>query len=250
MKNRYIIVLSILILLLSINLFYVKTERFERKEDILPLLQRDFGEIEKLAQGGWSTIYKAEMDKQKIVLKVQDVDKDEYDMINTELDVLKHMPKDISYLIDNKKYKNYNVMVLKYIEGITLKQYLRENKTVNLEPIFRKIIKYVKYIHSYEIYHHDINAGNIIIDKDENVNLIDYGGGCYKHRDDILFEPPDIMENKNMSMASVDVWWLGVMLDELIKKHDINPRSLSPYLQKVLQLKNKDQIRMTLFKEL
>ena len=73
---------------------------------------------------------------------------------------------------------NTAYIVMEYLEGITLKDYLDENGPLSfgqafeiLSPIMDSLTK----IHATGIIHRDISPANIVIRKDGNVKLLDFG---------------------------------------------------------------------------
>ena len=70
-------------------------------------------------------------------------------------------------------------LVMEYINGQTLKQYLKERNTPFSEDVALRFIKPVlnalAIIHGAEVIHRDISPENIMITKDDRVVLIDFG---------------------------------------------------------------------------
>ncbi|PPK61325.1 protein kinase domain-containing protein [Malaciobacter marinus] len=74
------------------------------------------------------------------------------------------------------KKTNIPYLILEYIEGKLLNDIsiFDMNKDLKLD-IFKTLLNTVKYIHSKNIIHADINPSNIIIDNNNNITLIDFG---------------------------------------------------------------------------
>lgn len=69
-------------------------------------------------------------------------------------------------------------IVMEYIEGITLKQYVRDNGALNftevialLSPVMKSMIQ----IHKKDLIHRDISPDNLLIGLDNRARLIDFG---------------------------------------------------------------------------
>jgi tRNA A-37 threonylcarbamoyl transferase component Bud32 len=62
--------------------------------------------------------------------------------------------------------------VMDYVDGVTLKKYIKNNE--NISEILNKVLDKIEVLHNNEIIHGDLNFGNIMIDKDENVFFIDF----------------------------------------------------------------------------
>ncbi len=110
--------------------------------------------------------------------------RDEYEkyraIFKTEIKNLKklNIEKGIVKIIDNFKYNNTEYIVMEKIEGSSLKEIIMSKNKMKLQEIidiFLKIIKIVSKIHKNKILHLDINPKNIILDKNMNVKIIDFG---------------------------------------------------------------------------
>ena len=66
---------------------------------------------------------------------------------------------------------------MEYCEGKTLKEYILEEDLTEIEvmKIFEEIMEVIEEIHSKDVIHRDIKPSNIIIDKNKNVKIIDFG---------------------------------------------------------------------------
>lgn len=78
------------------------------------------------------------------------------------------------YLYPNAKT---GYLQMEYIEGISIDKYDTKNSSKTWEDIFREIIGAFEYLESKGILHRDIRPSNILIDKDDNVKIIDFGFG-------------------------------------------------------------------------
>jgi serine/threonine protein kinase/beta-lactam-binding protein with PASTA domain len=69
-------------------------------------------------------------------------------------------------------------IVLEYVEGQTLKQYIQQNSPVKVETaieIMRQLTSAISHAHQNHIIHRDIKPQNILIDMDGNVKITDFG---------------------------------------------------------------------------
>lgn len=72
-------------------------------------------------------------------------------------------------------------LVMEYVDGENLRSFFvrhRRNGTFNnalVLRIFRQIAEALDYAHSKKIIHRDIKPANIMVDRDENVKLLDFG---------------------------------------------------------------------------
>lgn len=73
---------------------------------------------------------------------------------------------------------NIYYLVMEYVNGETLKQYIQNNAPIPLEKvidIMLQIASGISHAHQNNIIHRDIKPQNILIDKDENVKITDFG---------------------------------------------------------------------------
>lgn len=75
-------------------------------------------------------------------------------------------------------------LVMDYIDGITLKQYVKENGTLSFEellPLMTPVIQALIQIHQKGLIHRDISPENIMIGTDNQLHLIDFGAASFEN---------------------------------------------------------------------
>jgi serine/threonine protein kinase len=88
----------------------------------------------------------------------------------------------------------------------------------------RQILSAVDYCHSNNIVHRDLKIENILIDKNGNIKLIDFGLSNFYSSDSLLttycgslyFASPELLNGKPYLGPKVDVWSLGIILYVLV----------------------------------
>ncbi|WP_337871647.1 serine/threonine-protein kinase [Ignavibacterium sp.] len=124
-------------------------------------------------------------------------------------------------------------LVMEYIDGIPITQYCSENK-LSLEQklnVFRKVCSAVQYAHQNLVIHRDLKPGNILITKNANVKLLDFGiakliGEDLADYTDGLtktgvwhltpeYASPEQIKGEKITTAS-DVYSLGVLLYQIL----------------------------------
>lgn len=126
-------------------------------------------------------------------------------------------------------------MVMEYIDGISLAQYLNERGVLEVETaltICRNICQALAYVHDHDIYHRDLKPTNIILVNPESnkmeVHLIDFGVAQAKFDtlEPTIFQgktvvgTPNYMSPDQVKGLSYDarseIYSLGCMLFELL----------------------------------
>lgn len=79
---------------------------------------------------------------------------------------------------EQTRQRNYIYIIMEYIEGQTLTQWMRDNPQPDLETvrgIIEQIAKGLRAFHRLEMLHQDIRPENIMIDNTGTVKIIDFG---------------------------------------------------------------------------
>ena len=86
--------------------------------------------------------------------------------------------KGIVKALDFFEINNTVYIVMEYLEGVTLKQYLRENKRIAAEDLVELLVPLIEAldeIHSQGLIHRDISPDNIMVLPDGRIKLMDFG---------------------------------------------------------------------------
>ena len=121
------------------------------------------------------------------------------------------------------------VLVMEYIGKLSLYQYLKQKNKKRLseqetKKIFRKIVRGVEYLHSKKIAHRDIKLDNIMVNKNYDVKIIDFGFSLFTSSSKKLslhcgtpsYMAPELVAKKDYVGQPVDIWALGVLLYKLL----------------------------------
>ena len=94
-----------------------------------------------------------------------------------------------------------------------------------MRKIFSQLVGAVTYVHNKSCVHRDLKLENILLDKDENVKLCDFGFTReYEGRSNYLqtfcgtvcYAAPEMLKGEKYAGEKVDVWSLGVILYALL----------------------------------
>ncbi|MEY8441221.1 Stk1 family PASTA domain-containing Ser/Thr kinase [Lactobacillaceae bacterium 24-114] len=122
-------------------------------------------------------------------------------------------------------------MVMEYIKGMDLKDYIKKNYPIPLEQvidIMEQILSAVQAAHDHGIIHRDLKPQNILIDENKNVKITDFGIAVAAYQDS-LTQTNTLMgsvhylspEQARGSIATKqsDIYSLGIILYELLTGH-------------------------------
>jgi serine/threonine-protein kinase len=147
--------------------------------------------VEKIAQGGMSTVYKA-LDTKLNRYDAVKVLKEEFTSNREILDRFKQEANAVAFLSHPNIVNIYNVgsednihyIVMEYVRGKTLKQVIREKGKLSNDEILdysMQIGRALECAHNNNIIHRDIKPQNIMITGDNLVKVTDFG--IAKHSD-------------------------------------------------------------------
>lgn len=78
-------------------------------------------------------------------------------------------------------------LVMEYIDGITLKQYVKENGALSFQellPLMKPVIQSLIQVHKQGLIHRDISPDNMMIGIDNQLHLIDFGAASIENGHD------------------------------------------------------------------
>ncbi|KAI9872240.1 MAG: hypothetical protein M1830_001876 [Pleopsidium flavum] len=119
-------------------------------------------------------------------------------------------------------------LVLEYCPGDELYNYLLSNGPIRpekVQKIFTQLVGAVAYVHNMSCVHRDLKLENILLDKNENVKLCDFGFTReYEGKASYLqtfcgtvcYSAPEMLRGEKYAGEKVDVWSLGIILYALL----------------------------------
>ncbi|KAH8822752.1 Pkinase-domain-containing protein [Flagelloscypha sp. PMI_526] len=147
--------------------------------------------------------------------------------VEREIEVLRSLKHpNIVRLYDVIETDKYIGIILEYASGgelfdhILAHRYLREKDAARL---FSQLISGVYYIHKKKIVHRDLKLENLLLDRNRNVIITDFGfANRFEHRADDLMQTscgspcyaaPELVISEGLYVGSaVDIWSCGVIL--------------------------------------
>ncbi|MEY8427899.1 serine/threonine-protein kinase [Lachnospiraceae bacterium 46-15] len=140
--------------------------------------------IEKiLGEGGFGVTYQAKNQRVGISVAIKEFavqDQKARDKIRKEAHILGDLInlENIARVIDYFEENGAAYIVMEYVDGITLKQYVKDNGKMDAEKIFwmmMPLMKTLGAIHKQGVIHRDISSDNIMVMPDGSLKLIDFG---------------------------------------------------------------------------
>lgn len=119
-------------------------------------------------------------------------------------------------------------MVMEYCSGEELYDYLLRHGKLPVDKVqktFTQLVGAVAYVHKKNCVHRDLKLENILLDKNENVKLLDFGFAReYEGKTNYLqtfcgticYSAPEMLKGEKYAGEKVDVWSLGIILYALL----------------------------------
>ena len=167
----------------------------------------------------------------KIYLKNSIDDEDKKNSIKNEIYILNQLNhENIMKLYDIINTPKYFYLILEYINGISLLDFINQTPLKKIpekfcKKIFYQIIIAIDYCSKKNIFHRDIKLENILLTKNNTIKLIDFGFAikCNSKNDfqnffcgTLYYMPPEIINKKKYLPYYSDIWSLGVLLYTMI----------------------------------
>ena len=153
-----------------------------------------------------------------------------------EIEIMKRIDhKNIVKLNEVIQNSKQILIIMEYVNGISMREYYNKNiknqklnnkKELIIKKYFSQIFSAMSYIHKNHMAHRDIKLENILIDKNQDIKIIDFGFGMYNPEDKLQnffcgtpnYMPPEIIIKKNYIGQKADLWSLGVLLYKMSRK--------------------------------
>ena len=162
----------------------------------------------------------------KIIKKNKAKEKD-IELVRNEIDIMKlcYHPY-VVHLLDHFENGEYIFIVMEYIKGGSLNDYMKSNNFNFTErraaELIYQLAKGLKYLHKYGIIHRDLKPDNIMLTEASdkgNIKIMDFGlskilGKKEKSTDGfgtLTFVAPEVLIRKPYN-KEVDIWSLGIIL--------------------------------------
>lgn len=148
------------------------------------------------------------------------------------LHTLKSIPhRNINEMLDYFEDDDHYYIVMEYRETMDLFDYIECNERTDessVRKIFKQLALGIQHLHNHGIVHRDIKDENAVLDKDLNIQLIDFGSAAYLNQDrkydnfvgTLDYAAPEVLKGNTYSGKPQDVWALGILLFTLIYREN------------------------------
>ncbi|KAK9709062.1 hypothetical protein K7432_009277 [Basidiobolus ranarum] len=159
---------------------------------------------------------------QKVAIKI--VDKTHAHTAAREIETWRHLHHpNITQLLEILTTETKIYMVMEHVTGGELFDHITTHGALNEhcgKSMFRKLTLAVDYIHRKKCVHRDLKLENILLDKDLNPKIIDFGftRGIQSRKlldtycGSLAYVAPEVIAGTQYSGQETDVWSLGVIL--------------------------------------
>ena len=190
--------------------------------------------VEKLYENSGKSVYKAKKDSNNsdVILKVSELgslqDTAQFENEQLKLSMLNH--SNIVKLVETLRTPKNSIHIFEDINGITLEKLLFEKYNFTLRDILNialDVIKALKYIHSKNLVHMDVNLSNIIYNtKSKKIQIIDFE---FSKMEDEIFNELQIQDISSSNLVFIAPEQIGITKDSIDYRSDIYGFGMSLY---------------------
>ena len=232
-KNNNNIDINLLIKTKTTNIkFNEENENNENKDE---LEKYEIGET--LGKGAYAEVKLVtnKFTQKKYAMKIYDKEKinsnSKKRCVYNEIKILKIINhKNIAKLYEVIKTDKQILIVQELVEGISLRDYynkeIRNQKGISIHKeyvfknIFKQIFDAMNYLHKKNIAHRDIKLENILMKKNYEIKIIDFGFASYNPENQVQsfycgtpnYMPPEIAKKEPYIGQYADLWSLGILV--------------------------------------
>jgi eukaryotic-like serine/threonine-protein kinase len=204
--------------------------------------------IAKIAQGGMGALYKARhptLDRVVLLKKLalQGGGSQFVERFRREARLMMDFKHEhIVQVHDHFKEGSHYYIVEEFVDGISLEALIRRERYLSTDAamlIFLEVCKALKYAHDKQVIHRDIKPGNVLLSREGDVKLVDFGIATSREEPDdgltregtILGTPayiaPEQIDDARSVDRRADIYSLGVLLYEMITGRTPYPGSFT-----------------------
>lgn len=220
----------------------------------IPQTVQQYVIIKSLGSGAFATVYLAQHGITQIMVALKCIPKAklrnqaEFELLQREVNLMRNLdhPFIVTFyeVLDDKD--NFYI-AMEVVENGNLLEYINNNKGLSEQQarrIFCQLVTVLRYLHvEKRIMHRDIKAENVLLDRNYNVRLVDFGlSKAFSKNDPFLqttcgspaYVAPEIIKEKPYTSAA-EIWSLGVLLYAMVVGTlPFNGDNISLMLQRII----------------
>lgn len=202
------------------------------------LLGERYRIIDTLGEGGMANVYLAKdiILQRKVAVKVLRLDLQKEPQTEARFQREALATSELSHpnivsVLDVGNDQGLPYMVMEYVDGPDLKEYIQKNSPLDLHEVIRimdQILSAVALAHKHNVIHRDLKPQNILMDKHGNVKIADFGIAVALNQSSVTqtnsmmgsvhYTSPEQTRGGWVTKQS-DIYSLGIILYELITGH-------------------------------
>lgn len=199
------------------------------------LLGERYRIIDTLGEGGMANVYLAEdiILQRKVAVKILRLDLQNEPQTQARFQREALATSELSHpnivsVLDVGTDHGLPYMVMEYVDGPDLKEYIRQNAPLDLHEVIRimdQILSAVALAHKHNVIHRDLKPQNILMDKRGNIKIADFGIAVALNQNSVTqtnsvmgsvhYMSPEQTRGGLVTKQS-DIYSLGIILYELI----------------------------------
>lgn len=199
------------------------------------LLGERYRIIDTLGEGGMANVYLAEdiILQRKVAVKILRLDLQNEPQTQARFQIEALATSELSHpnivsVLDVGTDHGLPYMVMEYVDGPDLKEYIRQNAPLDLHEVIRimdQILSAVALAHKHNVIHRDLKPQNILMDKRGNIKIADFGIAVALNQSSVTqtnsvmgsvhYMSPEQTRGGLVTKQS-DIYSLGIILYELI----------------------------------
>uniref|UniRef100_A0A0A1X8U8 non-specific serine/threonine protein kinase n=1 Tax=Zeugodacus cucurbitae TaxID=28588 RepID=A0A0A1X8U8_ZEUCU len=198
------------------------------------LLRVGYYELEKtIGKGNFAVVKLASniVTKSKVAIKIIDktcLNPEYLTKTFREISILKSLRHPhITRLYEVMQSETMIYLVTEYASNGEIFDHLADNgpmKELEAARVFTQLVSAVQYCHSMGVVHRDLKAENVLLDKDMNIKLADFGfSNRYEEGSPLTtwcgsppYAAPEVFQGLEYDGPKADIWSLGVVLYALV----------------------------------
>ena len=242
---------------LSENFDYINSNSFERNINYSKNEISQYQIKGKIGEGMFGKVKLGIhlLTKEKVAIKIFDKGKikneKEVEYIEREISILKKLNHYNTIKLYNIiQNENFIFLIQEYVPNGELLHFLENPENMNLTEnhickIYQQIISGIEYLHDIGIAHRDLKLENILLNRDKNIKIIDFGlsNKYNKENGELLqsscgspcYAAPEMIKGIQYHGLDTDIWSSGILLYLMLcKSFPFNDKNNSKLYQKIL----------------